>query len=53
MAFTAGQFARRVLFALRDRLLADKAMDLIHQKATVTMVPPKKKDDEAKSETAE
>ena len=42
-----------LLFALRDRLLADKAMDLIHQKATVTMVPPKKKDDEAKSETAE
>lgn len=42
-----------LLFALRDRLLADKAMDLIHQKAAVTMVPPKKKDDEAKSEAAE
>jgi len=31
-----------LLFALRDRLLADKAMDEIFSKADVKMVPPKK-----------
>jgi trigger factor len=33
-----------LLFALRDRLLADKAMDEIFSKAAVKMVPPKKPD---------
>ncbi len=32
-----------LLFALRDRLLADKAMDSMYQLASVTMVPPKEK----------
>ena len=31
-----------MLFALRDRLLADKAMEEIFDKASITMVPPKK-----------
>ena len=39
-----------LLFALRDRLLADKAMDEIYNKATVNMVPPKKP---SEPETAE
>lgn len=30
-----------LLFALRDRILADKAMEEIYSKALVTMVPPK------------
>ncbi|MCL1939634.1 MAG: trigger factor [Desulfovibrionaceae bacterium] len=33
-----------LLFALRDRLLADKAMDELFSKADVKMVPPKKPD---------
>ena len=33
-----------LIFALRDRLLADKAMDFIHQKAAITMVQTKKAD---------
>ena len=31
-----------LIFALRDRILADKAMDAIYAKAVVTKVPPKK-----------
>ncbi len=39
-----------LLFALRDRLLADKAMDTILEKAAVTMVPPKPKQEVEKTE---
>ena len=35
-----------LLLALRDRLLADKAMNEIYGKADVTMVPPKKRNQE-------
>ncbi len=36
-----------LLFALRDRLLADKAMDELFSKADVKMTPPKKREAEA------
>ena len=36
-----------LLFALRDRLLADKGMDELYDKAVVTMVPPKKAEEAA------
>ena len=38
-----------LLFALRDRLLADKAMEAIYAKATVTIVPPKAADKPAEN----
>ena len=38
-----------LLFALRDRLLADKAMEAIYAKATVTIVPPKTADKPAEN----
>ncbi|MFA9396261.1 MAG: trigger factor [Halodesulfovibrio sp.] len=34
-----------LLFSLRDRLLADKAMDAIYEKASVTEVEPKKEEE--------
>lgn len=36
-----------LLFALRDRMLADKGMDEIYEKAVVSLVPPKKDAPEA------
>ncbi len=30
-----------LIFALRDRILSDKAMDMMYDKAKITMVPPK------------
>ena len=36
-----------LLFALRDRLLADKGMEEIYEKAVVKMVPPKKAENPA------
>lgn len=36
-----------LLFALRDRMLADKGMEEIYQKAVVTIVPPQKADESA------
>lgn len=41
-----------LLFALRDRLLADKGMEELYDKAVVTMVPPKKAEESA-AETSE
>jgi len=40
------------LFALRDRMLADKAMNAIYSKADVTMTPPKKTDQQANNDEA-
>lgn len=41
-----------LLFALRDRMLADKAMEEIYDKAVVTMTPPKASGGDDKKEDA-
>ncbi len=41
-----------MMFTLRDRMLADKAMDLIYAKAKVTEVEPKEKTSDEKDEKA-
>ena len=39
-----------LLFALKDRILADKAMDLIYDNASVTLVPPQSEEEDKESE---
>ena len=41
-----------LLFALRDRMLADKGMDEVYSKASVKLVPPKKADPGAAADGA-
>ncbi len=41
-----------LMFALKDSLLADKAMELIYEQAEIKMVPPEKTEEQAPAEEA-